>query len=145
MKNLKYACIVALPISGILDFFKVYVFSDWEFVKWLAVLMVVDTLLGVLKHWLTKDISSKGYGMVARKLIVYSAVMILTHVLSRFTVNGDAVTTLQWFKAFGCTLLMVREALSIIENVEEVLPGFFPKYIVNRLKDFDKKGGHDEA
>lgn len=141
MKNLKLVCIVALPLNVILnvDFFRIYVFSDWEFVKWLAVLMVVDTALGIIKHWFTKDISSKGYGMVGKKLIVYSAVMILAHVLSSFTVNNLPVTTLQWFGSFGCTVLMVREGLSIIENIEAILPGFFPKSIVSRLKDFNSE------
>lgn len=141
MKNLKLVCIVALPLNVILnvDFFRIYVFSDWEFVKWLAVLMVVDTALGIIKHWFTKDISSKEYGMVGKKLIVYSAVMILAHVLSSFTVNNLPVTTLQWFGSFGCTVLMVREGLSIIENIEAILPGFFPKSIVNRLKDFNSE------
>lgn len=141
MKNLKLVCIVALPLNVILnvDFFRIYVFSDWEFVKWLAVLMVVDTALGIIKHWFTKDISSKGYGMVGKKLIVYSAVMILAHVLSNFTVKNLPVTTLQWFGSFGCTVLMVREGLSIIENIEAILPGFFPKSIVSRLKDFNSE------
>lgn len=141
MKNLKLVCIVALPLNVILnvDFFRIYVFSDWEFVKWLAVLLVVDTALGIIKHWFTNDISSKGYGMVGKKLIVYSAVMILAHVLSSFTVNNLPVTTLQWFGSFGCTVLMVREGLSIIENIEAILPGFFPKSIVSRLKDFNSE------
>ena len=141
MKNFKLVCIIAFPLNYILnvDFFRTYVFDDWEFVKWLTVLMVVDTILGVLKHWFTKDISSKGYGMVGKKLIVYSAVMILAHVLSCFTVHNQPVMTLQWFVSFGCTVLMVREGLSIVENIEAILPGFFPKSIVSRLKDFDSK------
>ena len=143
MKNFRLVCFIAFPLNVILnvDFFKTYVFSDWEFVKWLAVLMVVDTFLGLLKHWFARDISSKGYGMVGKKLIVYSAVMILAHVLSSFTVNNQPVTTLEWFGSFGCTVLMVREGLSIIENIEAILPGFFPKSIVSRLKDFDSKKG----
>ena len=147
MKNLKLVCIIALPLNGILnvEFFRTYVFDDWEFVKWLAVLMAVDTALGVLKHWFTRDISSKGYGMVGKKLIVYSAVMVLAHVLSCFTVHNQPVTTLQWFGSFGCTILMVREGLSIAENIEAILPGFLPKSVVERLKDFASgKGGNDE-
>ena len=36
------------------------------------------------------------------------------------------------------------EALSIIENVEEICPGFFPKAIINKLKGFDNVSGKKE-
>lgn len=141
MKNIKLVCIITLPVNGFLNFFRTYVFADWEFVKWLVVLMVVDTLLGFVKHWLAKDVSSKAYGMIGRKLLVYTSIMILAHVFSRFTIQDELVTTLNWFGTFCCTALMVREGLSIVENVEAILPGFFPKSIITRLRDFDSKTG----
>jgi hypothetical protein len=38
---------------------------------------------------------------------------------------------------------MVREGLSIIENIEAILPGFFPASIIKRFKDFADKGGKE--
>jgi toxin secretion/phage lysis holin len=143
MKDAKLTCMIAFPLNGLLNGMATYIFDDWEFVKWLVVLIVVDTILGLLKHWYAHDISSKGYGMVIKKLIVYSSVMILAHVLSNFKVGGEQVTALQWFGTFGCTILMVREGLSIIENIEAILPGFFPASIIKRFKDFADKGGKE--
>ena len=47
--------LIALPLSPLLELFERYVFGDWEFVKWLIVLVCVDTVLGFVKHWLSKD------------------------------------------------------------------------------------------
>ena len=58
--------LIALPLSPLLELFERYVFGDWEFVKWLIVLVCVDTVLGFVKHWLSIDISSKAYGMIGR-------------------------------------------------------------------------------
>lgn len=107
-------------------------------------LIVLDTLLSLLSHWISKDVSSEGFGMIAKKLIVYSAVMILSHVLANYSVDGSAITTLQWFRTFSCSFLMVREALSIVEKIEAVLPGFFPESIINHLKNFNNNNNNNK-
>lgn len=142
MKNKIFSsAIIAMPASIYLQFFNKYIFSDWDFLKYLVVLMVLDTFLGFIKHWIVKDVSSKAYGMIAKKIMVYCAVMILANVIQGFTVNGEQQATLEWFSTFCCTMLMVREGLSIVENVEAIMPGTFPTKIIKRLKDFDSNTG----
>lgn len=144
MKNLKMITLLAVPVTPFTELFERYVFGDWEFVKFLVVLVCVDTGLGFIKHWITHDVSSKAYGMIARKLIVYSCVMILSHVMGNFNIAGEVVDSFVWFRYFACTALMVREALSIVENVEEISPVFFPKTIITKLKGFDNVTGNKE-
>ena len=144
MKSFRMIALIALPISPFVELFERYVFGDWEFVKWLIVLVCVDTGLGFVKHWLSKDVSSKAYGMITKKLIIYSGVLILSHVMGNFSIAGQVVDSFVWFRYFACTALMVREALSIIENVEEIYPGFFPAAIINKLKGFDNLTGKKE-
>ncbi len=134
--------ILALPIAPVIELFEKYVFGDWEFVKYLVILMIIDTALGFTKHYIAHDLSSKAWGQVARKVMVYACALILAHVMSSFTVDGNTVDTFVWFRYFACSVLMVREALSIVENVEEIAPGFFPKAIVTKLKEFDSVTGH---
>lgn len=131
----------SLPFAPILELCERYVFGDWEFVKFLVVLVIFDTLLGFIKHFKLHDISSKAYGMIAKKLLVYSSVLVVTHVLASFTVNSDPVGCLVWFRYFACSALMVREAISILENCEAVYPGLLPKSLVRRLSDFDSTTG----
>lgn len=144
MRNVKVIVLIALPISPVLEIFERYVFGDWEFVRWLVVLMILDTLLGFIKHWFRHDLSSKAWGMIFKKLIVYSAVLALSHVLANFAIAGTPVDSFIWFRYFACSALMVREAISIIENSEEIMPGFFPKSIIRRLKGFDSLTGEKE-
>ena len=141
MRNLKLITLVSIPLSPIAELFEKYVFGDWEFVKFLIVLISLDTLLGFVKHYIAKDVDSRAFAMIAKKLIAYSAVMILSHVLSNFAVDGESVESFVWFRYFACSALMVREAISIIENSEEILPGFFPKSVISRLKGFDSDTG----
>ena len=132
---------IALPITPFIELFEKYVFGDWEFVKYLVVLVVIDTVLGFSKHYIKHDISSKAYGMIAKKIVSYSIVMIVAHVVATFRVGGEQIESLVWFRYFACSALMVREAISIIENLEVISPGFIPKSIVRRLSEFDSNTG----
>ena len=150
VEKLNITLMLSIPLSWWSEYgFGYYIFGDWQFLKWLVVLTSLDTILGFIKHWLTKDVSSKAFGMIGKKLIVYMSVMILANVVSHYTVGGEQQDVLKWFGTFCCTALMVRESISIIENVEAIYPGFFPKSIIRRLKDFDsytgkRKEEHDE-
>lgn len=132
---------IALPITPFIELFEKYVFGDWEFVKYLVVLVVIDTVLGFSKHYIKHDISSKAYGMIAKKIVSYSIVMIVAHVVATFRVGGEQIESLVWFRYFACSALMVREAISIIENLEVISPGFIPQSIVRRLSEFDSNTG----
>ena len=132
---------IALPITPFIELFEKYVIGDWEFVKYLVVLVVIDTILGFSKHYIKHDISSKAYGMIAKKIVSYSIVMIVAHVVATFRVGGEQIESLVWFRYFACSALMVREAISIIENLEVISPGFIPKSIVRRLSEFDSNTG----
>ena len=152
MKNLKLISLISIPLAPIMELVEKYVFGDWEFAKFLIVLVVIDTMLGFVKHYMLHDISSKAYGMIAKKLIVYSVVMIVGHVLASFAVNGQSVESFVWFRYFSCSALLVREGISILENSNTIYPGLIPKAIIRRLADFDsdtgkpisKKGGDDD-
>ena len=132
---------IALPITPFIELFEKYVFGDWEFVKYLVVLVMIDTILGFSKHYIKHDISSKAYGMIAKKIVSYSIVMIVAHVVATLRVGGEQIESLVWFRYFACSALMVREAISIIENLEVISPGFIPKSIVRRLSEFDSNTG----
>lgn len=140
-RNIFMTTIIAIPLSPLAELFEKYVFGDWEFVRFLVVLIILDTLLGFIRHWIAHDISSRAFGMIARKLLVYSSVMVLGHVMSQFSVAGEPVDSFVWFRYFACSALMVREGISIIENLEDIMPGFFPAWVIRRLKGFDNITG----
>ena len=60
MKRLPMISIVSLPLSIVADFSR-YLYQDWEFAKWIAVAVAVDTVLGIVKHLMHKDVSSSSF------------------------------------------------------------------------------------
>lgn len=117
-----------------------YLFQDWEFAKWIAVAIAIDTILGVWKHLIHKDASSESFfSRFTKKIVIYVFLMILSNFASHATVNGNAVGPMQWIGDYMCVFMMVREVFSIIENIQAIYP-ILPKNFVKRLKDFNDSG-----
>ena len=57
-----FPVLLSIPISfsNTASFIEQYVFRDWEFLKYLMILVVVDTLVSWVFHLKNKDFSSKG-------------------------------------------------------------------------------------
>lgn len=131
--------IVSLPLSIVTDFSQ-YLYQDWEFAKWIAVAIVVDTVLSVWKHLIHKDASSEQFfSKFCKKIVVYILLLILSNVLSNFTVHGSVVGATQWIGTYLCVFMMVREVFSCVENIQAIYP-ILPASFVRRLKDFNDKG-----
>lgn len=128
-------------LAPVVEYVDKYVFNDWEFLKFLLVITSVDTLLGFIKAIKLREVSSKGFSMVFKKLIVYSCALITTHALVHFTVDNKAIAVFGWFDYVIFSGIMVREAISIFENIATIDPGAFPKKILKYLRDFDSFTG----
>lgn len=133
------SCVVALPLSVMVEIGQ-YVYQDWEFAKWIGVAVLVDTVLGVVKHLLHKDASSESFfSKFGKKIGVYIVLLILSNIVQNFTVNGSTVGATQWIGTYLCVFMVVREAFSIVENIQAIYP-IFPTAFVKRLKDFNDRG-----
>lgn len=135
-----YPLLLAIPISPIVNWIEKYVFKDWEFVKYLVVLIVIDTLISWVYHIKEKDFSSKGFGMIFVKLFSYISLLSLGHILSSYTVQNSEVTTFTWINSLICTSLLIRESISIIENISKLNNNLVPTWLRKILKDFDENG-----
>jgi len=119
--------------------FQKYIFNDWEFLGFLFVLSVMDTLLGMYYAWQKNELSSKGYRRIFTKMIVYSCLIILGHVLTGVNITGIGRIVLDTVKYGIYCSLVFNEALSILTNCGKL--GFgVPKWILQRLSDFNEKG-----
>lgn len=133
------SCVVALPVSLVVETGQ-YFYQDWEFAKWIGVAVLIDTALGVWKHLLHKDASSESFfSKFGKKIGVYIVLLILSNIVSNFTVKGSTVGATQWIGTYLCVFMVAREAFSIVENIQAIYP-IFPVSFVKRLKDFNDKG-----
>ena len=139
MTKTVFALIGALPMTVVVNILK-YIYQDWEFAKWIAIAIIVDTILGIAKHWIHQDISSEAFwAKFAKKIFVYMMLPITSNVLSNYTVNGHVVGATQWIGEYLCVVMLIREAISIFENVNAIMP-MVPAWLLKRLKDFNEKG-----
>lgn len=133
------AAIGALPLTILVNVLK-YVYRDWEFAKWIGIAILIDTAVSIVKHWLLRDISSETFwAKFAKKIFVYMVLLVTSNLLSNYTVNGHVVGSTQWMGEYLCVAMLVREAVSIVENTNAIV-SWCPKWFLKRLKDFNEKG-----
>ena len=117
-----------------------YVYQDWEFVKWIAILIGIDTILGVWKHLVHKDASSESFfSRFTKKIVIYVLLLMLSNIASNATIGGTVIGPMQWIGTYICVFMMVREIFSCVENIQAIYP-IFPTSFVKRLKDFNDRG-----
>lgn len=140
MSKLSFCMLISLPITGIVEFVDAYIYNDWEFARFLVTLIIVDTVLSVIKHLLHKDASSEDFWKgTSKKVFVYMVLLIVANVMSNFNVNGHHVSATAWMGDYLCVAMLVREAISIIENSNAIYP-WLPVKVLKRLKDFGEDG-----
>ncbi|OUJ68667.1 bacteriophage holin [Hymenobacter crusticola] len=110
-----------------------YLFSDWDFLSFLLVLILVDTVMGVQRSWKLRTVSSRGFSRIFIKLCLYANMLILSHVMTHFTVRGNPNVLFQWFDYFMYSCMMAREGLSILEHIAFIEPRMVPKALRLRL------------
>ena len=133
------AAVTAIPLTAVSAYTQ-YLVQDWEFAKWIAVLVMIDTILGMFKHISHADISSEEFWKgFAKKILVYMVLMILSNVLANYTVGGEPVGATNWMSKYLCIFMVMREAISILENINAVYP-ILPKKLLKKFKDFSDKG-----
>ena len=114
-----------------------YLFSDFEFLIWLFILIVLDTATGMLHAWKQKSFSSFGFSKVIVKVVLYVVALIVVNVLQNFKIGGEHVPVFDWIDYFLCTAMILREAISIFENIARIMPGLLPRWVLSHLKAFE--------
>ena len=144
MKQFRMIALTAVPVSGFFEILQKYLIGDVEFIKYIVVLVGLDTILGFIKHLMHKDANSKDFfNEFAKKIFIYLALIILATVLYNVTANGSHVVPIEWISTFIYSMMIIREAVSIVENIQAIYP-IFPAAIVKRLKDFRDNGEYIE-
>ena len=131
-------------LASVLGFLKLivekYLFNDWQFLSALFVLVLPDTFLGIWKNLKNKSLSSRDFAGFFEKIGLYASFLILTHVLLTFTVSGKEIGVFAWIDNVFYSAIMVREAISILENIGAIKPDLVPAWILAYLKKFDASG-----
>lgn len=131
-------------ISSVLSFIVLiidkYIFNDWEFIAMLTVLIALDTLLGFYVAFVKKEVSSDKFAKLFTKIIVYMVMLICSHAATHVRANGSEIIVLAWLDSVIYSGIVVREILSLFEKCAIIQPNLIPKWIINRLKQYNETG-----
>jgi phage-related holin len=132
--------LTGMVLQPVIMLFERYIFADWQFLFFLFVLMGLDTVTGFIKHWLTSTISHEAFAKIAKKFIVYAIYLIVLHVLTHYSPKTEARYVFGWVEQVGYAVLVTREALSIITNLDDIHPGIIPGWFRKKLQRFHDTG-----
>lgn len=138
--KLKLPFLLAFTWSAIAGLFNTYIFNDWSFLVYLVIMIIIDTILGVWKAFKYGNLSSARFGGLVIKSVLYAIFLVVIHNLTNFSTNDVTKSIFMWVEELCYAALLVREAISIIENIGAIKPDLLPVWILKRLKSFDKNG-----
>jgi toxin secretion/phage lysis holin len=130
----------SISITPLISYLETYIFCDWEFLQFLVILIAIDTILGISRSFRYREIHSGGFARIFLKMAAYMTILILSHVLTNYTVGGTPNIMFLWFDDMAYAAIIIREAISILENVAAIYPQGVPEWLLKRLKEFDFKG-----
>lgn len=141
MMTFFYPLLVAIPISPLTDWIEKYLWNDWEFLNWLVIFIIIDTVTSIWYHFKKRDLSSNGFARLPIKLIVYSILLICANIMCNFKIQGSAQEQYTLFRTVVCNALMIRELFSIFENLTKM----YPEYVSPKIRKFMEKYNNEDG
>lgn len=135
-----FLLIYASVFATLSQLFEKYLFNDWQYLIFLVTIVFIDSILGAYAAYKRQELSSRGWGKIIEKLLIYFSFLVMTHVLMFVTINGQVVTLFSWLDDTLFFAILIREAISIVENAALINPSLVPKWLLAKLKSFDNDG-----
>lgn len=127
---------LALAASPVIYIIETYLFNDWELLKYILVLIVLDFIWGLRLAWKEKNISLQGFKKAGEKLIQYATLLILGHILLHVKSDNDAIPALAYLTTLIHGYIISREGFSILEKQALINPKYVPSWLLERLKEY---------
>jgi hypothetical protein len=130
-------------LAPVVQFVEHFLWSDWEFAGFLAVLVALNASLQLVLDWQARRLSTRWVHHLLLRVLAYAAALITIHTLSHHTIQGAPNTVLgaivPWLDATLLATLLLREALEIHLRLVAlgfpVLPDFLLKRIEKKLHE----------
>lgn len=118
------------------EFFVTYIFADFDFLYSLGIFVAIDSLTGFFQAVKNRRVKSSSYASIFTKIIVYAIILTICHGLQRVAADQFAP-----IKGSIYIALMVRESISILENIGKInrkyVPAFIRKYLTDLQEDIE--------
>lgn len=138
--KIKAPFVIAWTWSAFATLFQTYIFSRWDYLIYLSIAILIDTILGVWKAFKYNQISSTKLGGLVVKVVLYGLFLILINSLSNFAQYNWSKLLFSYLQETFYVAIMIRETISIVENIGAIKPDLLPSWILKKLKSFDESG-----
>ena len=109
--------LASMSITPLAVYFEKYIFADYEFAKWLIILMGLDLITGITKAVNEKRaITSYGLRRTIIKIIQYFSILILVHVLLNVIIGDVHLSVFSWIQDLTFIYLIITESISILDK-----------------------------
>jgi phage-related holin len=138
--------VFALELNTVFgSLFEKYIFGDWDFLKYLTVIVATDTILALVYHIKKKSVSSKGFAMICTKVISYAAMLIVANAARHIHTEVSIDHGGEWVASLICWSLFMREGLSIMEKLSLLNINIVPKKIMKYFREFNNEEENDNT
>jgi phage-related holin len=121
-----------------------YVFNDWDFLGFLMILILADSILGGAYAWKTHKFSLSIFGKtLATKIGLYFLALIVIHAAAGATSNleGSIMRLIvPYFEGTIYTFFVIQELVSLARSFSKFGFNVLPKFVLKRFEDFDEQG-----
>ena len=130
--------IINFPFTQIIE---KYIFNDWDMLGYVIVLLAVDTVSGVIKHWNNNNLSPEGFRKFFIKVTVAFSALITSHVMHSIALERGSESVGNHLDTLIYSGIGVWIGLSIGQNFYDLTNGKFPpRFLMRHLKFFEKTG-----
>jgi len=135
--KLALAISIGTIIGSIGSLIEVYLLAEYKLFINIFILVIIDTILGVITAYRNKTISSTGFSKVLTKLVVYILLIIAVNQGHINNPNAGIMTLMIWVDNVVYGSILVREILSILEKAGKLGIITLPAKIKERLAIFE--------
>jgi len=118
----------AISFTALWAYVDKYMFSDFERLHVLVLIMLLDFCTGVTRSWVQgREITSKGFRESIGKVVQYGAFLIVTQLLVSIHVAGEVIKSVgianpETLITFSYMVLIITEIKSVYENITGINP-----------------------
>ena len=123
-------------LAPLVRFTEQFLWSDWEFAGFLAVLVTLDTLAGGIRAYRCRSLSARGFSRLFLKLMAYVITLVTLHVLAHHTIDGQPNTVLGKVVPFFDALAYA----AIHENLAALGFPLLPRRLLRHFAQFVEEG-----
>jgi len=126
--------------APILAFFELYIFKDWNFLVSIVLLVFLDSIVGGISAFISKEFSTKTlYKKLSIKIFAITIAIVVIGILKNAVIGGYNNVMSTWIDSSLYAIMLGFEGASVLKNCYKIYPWEPIKLILKKLDVYYKK------